>query len=80
MANPETLLGEIEAKTRELIGTVQYANYFSLTYDQFSFIDEFILLLLCLILAKRTTPLLEYIKNKKIEKQVRNHLQSVFDV
>uniref|UniRef100_A0A665VLM5 UPF3A regulator of nonsense mediated mRNA decay n=1 Tax=Echeneis naucrates TaxID=173247 RepID=A0A665VLM5_ECHNA len=40
MANPETLLGEIEAKTRELI-------------------------------AKRTTPLLEYIKNKKIEKQVR---------
>uniref|UniRef100_A0A096ME97 UPF3A regulator of nonsense mediated mRNA decay n=1 Tax=Poecilia formosa TaxID=48698 RepID=A0A096ME97_POEFO len=40
MANPETLLGEIEAKTRELI-------------------------------AKRTTPLLEYIKNKKIEKQTR---------
>lgn len=38
LANPETLLGEIEAKTRELI-------------------------------AKRTTPLLEYIKNKKIEKQ-----------
>ncbi|XP_026804000.1 regulator of nonsense transcripts 3A isoform X2 [Pangasianodon hypophthalmus] len=38
MANPETLLGEIEAKTRELI-------------------------------AKRTTPLLEYIKNKKLEKQ-----------
>ncbi|XP_053733507.1 regulator of nonsense transcripts 3A [Synchiropus splendidus] len=38
MANPETLLGEIEAKTRELI-------------------------------AKRTTPLLEYIRNKKIEKQ-----------
>ncbi|XP_055008704.1 regulator of nonsense transcripts 3A isoform X2 [Boleophthalmus pectinirostris] len=38
MANPETLLGEIEAKTKELI-------------------------------AKRTTPLLEYIKNKKIEKQ-----------
>ncbi|XP_006639007.2 regulator of nonsense transcripts 3A isoform X2 [Lepisosteus oculatus] len=37
-ANPETLLGEIEAKTRELI-------------------------------AKRTTPLLEYIKNKKLEKQ-----------
>ncbi|XP_041127790.1 regulator of nonsense transcripts 3A-like isoform X1 [Polyodon spathula] len=37
-ANPETLLGEIEAKTRELI-------------------------------AKRTTPLLEYIKHKKIEKQ-----------
>uniref|UniRef100_A0A3P9KXT3 UPF3A regulator of nonsense mediated mRNA decay n=1 Tax=Oryzias latipes TaxID=8090 RepID=A0A3P9KXT3_ORYLA len=38
MANPETLLGEIEAKTKELI-------------------------------AKRTTPLLEYIKIKKIEKQ-----------
>ncbi|XP_072899697.1 regulator of nonsense transcripts 3A isoform X6 [Hemitrygon akajei] len=37
-ANPETLLGEIEAKTRELI-------------------------------ARRTTPLLEYIKNKKLEKQ-----------
>uniref|UniRef100_A0A3B3RNF8 UPF3A regulator of nonsense mediated mRNA decay n=1 Tax=Paramormyrops kingsleyae TaxID=1676925 RepID=A0A3B3RNF8_9TELE len=37
-ANPETLLGEIEAKTKELI-------------------------------AKRTTPLLEYIKNKKLEKQ-----------
>ncbi|XP_028846928.1 regulator of nonsense transcripts 3A isoform X1 [Denticeps clupeoides] len=38
MANPETLLGEIEAKTRELI-------------------------------AKKTTPLLEYIKHKKLEKQ-----------
>ncbi|KAM9802619.1 regulator of nonsense transcripts 3A isoform 1-T1 [Syngnathus typhle] len=38
MANPETLLGEIEAKTKELI-------------------------------AKRTTPLLEYIRNKKMEKQ-----------
>ncbi|XP_061826724.1 regulator of nonsense transcripts 3A isoform X1 [Nerophis lumbriciformis] len=38
MANPETLLVEIEAKTKELI-------------------------------AKRTTPLLEYIKNKKMEKQ-----------
>uniref|UniRef100_A0A8C3A3Q8 UPF3A regulator of nonsense mediated mRNA decay n=1 Tax=Cyclopterus lumpus TaxID=8103 RepID=A0A8C3A3Q8_CYCLU len=45
MANPETLLGEIEAKTRELI-------------------------------AKRTTPLLEYIKNKKIEKQVRKSQRS----
>uniref|UniRef100_A0A8C7T0F0 UPF3 domain-containing protein n=1 Tax=Oncorhynchus mykiss TaxID=8022 RepID=A0A8C7T0F0_ONCMY len=40
MANPETLLGEIEAKTKKLI-------------------------------AKRTTPLLEYIKNKKLEKHVR---------
>ncbi|XP_041725567.1 regulator of nonsense transcripts 3A isoform X2 [Coregonus clupeaformis] len=38
MANPETLLGEIEAKTKKLI-------------------------------AKRTTPLREYIKNKKLEKQ-----------
>uniref|UniRef100_A0A3B4U4D4 UPF3A regulator of nonsense mediated mRNA decay n=1 Tax=Seriola dumerili TaxID=41447 RepID=A0A3B4U4D4_SERDU len=54
MANPETLLGEIEAKTRELI-------------------------------AKRTTPLLEYIKNKKIEKQTqtergisRNHFRTCF--
>nr|XP_012384965.1 regulator of nonsense transcripts 3A isoform X2 [Dasypus novemcinctus] len=37
-ANPETLLGEIEAKTREFI-------------------------------ARRTTPLLEYIKNRKLEKQ-----------
>ncbi|XP_061082760.1 regulator of nonsense transcripts 3A isoform X2 [Conger conger] len=37
-ANPETLLGEIEAKTRELI-------------------------------AQRSTPLLEYIRNKKLEKQ-----------
>ncbi|KAM9321247.1 regulator of nonsense transcripts 3A [Gastrophryne carolinensis] len=37
-ANPEILLGEIEAKTKELI-------------------------------AKRTTPLLEYIKNRKMEKQ-----------
>lgn len=26
MANPETLLGEIEAKTRELIGTVSHAQ------------------------------------------------------
>ncbi|XP_055282747.1 regulator of nonsense transcripts 3A isoform X2 [Moschus berezovskii] len=37
-ASPETLLGDIEAKTRELI-------------------------------ARRTTPLLEYIKNRKLEKQ-----------
>ncbi|KAG8451866.1 hypothetical protein GDO86_003893, partial [Hymenochirus boettgeri] len=37
-ANPETLLGEIEAKTKELI-------------------------------ARRTTPLLEFIKNRKLEKQ-----------
>nr|XP_054526697.1 LOW QUALITY PROTEIN: regulator of nonsense transcripts 3A-like [Pan troglodytes] len=37
-ANPETLLGEMEAKTRELI-------------------------------ARRTTPLLGYIKNRKLEKQ-----------
>ncbi|XP_038596786.1 regulator of nonsense transcripts 3A isoform X2 [Tachyglossus aculeatus] len=37
-ANPETLLGEIEAKTRELI-------------------------------ARRTTPLLEYIRSRKLEKQ-----------
>ncbi|XP_032467548.1 regulator of nonsense transcripts 3A isoform X3 [Phocoena sinus] len=37
-ANPETLLGDIEAKTRELI-------------------------------ARRTTPLLEYIKSRKLEKQ-----------
>uniref|UniRef100_A0A8C3W5S7 UPF3A regulator of nonsense mediated mRNA decay n=1 Tax=Catagonus wagneri TaxID=51154 RepID=A0A8C3W5S7_9CETA len=37
-ANPETLLGDVEAKTRELI-------------------------------ARRTTPLLEYIKNRKLEKQ-----------
>ncbi|OCT92475.1 hypothetical protein XELAEV_18015530mg [Xenopus laevis] len=37
-ANPETLLGEIEAKTKELI-------------------------------SRRTTPLLEFIKNRKLEKQ-----------
>lgn len=37
-ANPETLLGDMEAKTRELI-------------------------------ARRTTPLLEYIRNRKLEKQ-----------
>ncbi|EHB01155.1 Regulator of nonsense transcripts 3A [Heterocephalus glaber] len=37
-ANPEILLGEIEAKTRELV-------------------------------ARRTTPLLDYIKNRKLEKQ-----------
>ncbi|XP_073446614.1 regulator of nonsense transcripts 3A isoform X1 [Dendrobates tinctorius] len=37
-ANPETLLGEIEAKTKELI-------------------------------ARRTTPLLDFIKNRKLEKQ-----------
>ncbi|KAM4862549.1 regulator of nonsense transcripts 3A isoform X3 [Urocitellus parryii] len=37
-ANPEILLGEVEAKTRELV-------------------------------ARRTTPLLEYIKNRKLEKQ-----------
>lgn len=27
MANPETLLGEIEAKTRELIGTLPRSDY-----------------------------------------------------
>uniref|UniRef100_G5E7D9 UPF3A regulator of nonsense mediated mRNA decay n=1 Tax=Loxodonta africana TaxID=9785 RepID=G5E7D9_LOXAF len=43
-ANPETLLGEIEAKTRELI-------------------------------ARRTTPLLEYIKNRKLEKQVEKEIR-----
>ncbi|XP_069323920.1 regulator of nonsense transcripts 3A isoform X2 [Eulemur rufifrons] len=37
-ANPEAVLGELEAKTRELV-------------------------------ARRTTPLLEYIKNRKLEKQ-----------
>ncbi|KFO35021.1 Regulator of nonsense transcripts 3A [Fukomys damarensis] len=37
-ASPETLLGEIEAKTREIV-------------------------------ARRTTPLLDYIKNRKLEKQ-----------
>lgn len=76
MANPETLLGEIEAKTKELIGTAprprivfiksnvvpqigtKYFFYFHGSY------------LIPLITAKRTTPLLEYIKNKKIEKQV----------
>lgn len=36
MANPETLLGEIEAKTRELIGTVQYAQINILSVSRFS--------------------------------------------
>uniref|UniRef100_A0A8B9DWA9 UPF3A regulator of nonsense mediated mRNA decay n=1 Tax=Anser cygnoides TaxID=8845 RepID=A0A8B9DWA9_ANSCY len=48
-ANPETLLGEIEAKTRELI-------------------------------ARRTTPLLEYIKNRKLEKQVRSDFCLKFNI
>ncbi|XP_025730327.1 regulator of nonsense transcripts 3A isoform X7 [Callorhinus ursinus] len=49
-ANPETLLGDIEAKTRELIGgcdSVQDAA----------------------AVSRRTTPLLEYIRNRKLEKQ-----------
>uniref|UniRef100_A0A663LQK0 UPF3A regulator of nonsense mediated mRNA decay n=1 Tax=Athene cunicularia TaxID=194338 RepID=A0A663LQK0_ATHCN len=48
-ANPEILLGEIEAKTRELI-------------------------------ARRTTPLLEYIKNRKLEKQVRSDFCLKFNI
>ncbi|KAM9585247.1 regulator of nonsense transcripts 3A isoform 1-T1 [Trichechus inunguis] len=50
-ASPETLLGEIEAKTRELIGLFR------------SF------LLSTVLRSRRTTPLLEYIKNRKLEKQ-----------
>lgn len=38
MANPETLLGEIEAKTRELIGTVIYAQIHILSVSRFSYI------------------------------------------
>lgn len=52
MANPETLLGEIEAKTRELIGTVPerlgirfkgiQKQYFLLPkFDFFSSLDRF---------------------------------------
>ncbi|XP_067889874.1 regulator of nonsense transcripts 3A isoform X1 [Heterodontus francisci] len=70
-ANPETLLGEIEAKTRELIvGTDQFLtleNVYSLelkgvsrTWKQLRVYKN---------TARRTTPLLEYIKNKKLEKQ-----------
>ncbi|XP_039734660.1 regulator of nonsense transcripts 3A isoform X3 [Pteropus medius] len=47
--NPETLLGDIEAKTREHFG-------FGLQW-------------ILMIKARRTTPLLEYIKNRKLEKQ-----------
>lgn len=75
MANPETLLGEIEAKTRELIGTqktddsflcFKIQRYWSSSQCQHLSTS----LSICMISAKRTTPLLEYIKNKKIEKQV----------
>lgn len=34
MANPETLLGEIEAKTRELIGTVIYCVHTELFFSE----------------------------------------------
>lgn len=33
MANPETLLGEIEAKTRELIGTTTHRHSFQYQYE-----------------------------------------------
>lgn len=71
MANPEILLGEIEAKTRELIGTELQ------TVDNYDEIQDLDLrpkanLTTSILTARRTTPLLEYIKNKKIEKQVRN--------
>lgn len=42
MANPETLLGEIEAKTRELIGTVKYLHVsicLLIAYHRFLYID-----------------------------------------
>lgn len=69
MANPEILLGEIEAKTRELIGTQLQT---ALNYDD---VQDFDLrpkanLTTSILAARRTTPLLEYIKTKKIEKQV----------
>ena len=67
MANPETLLGEIEAKTRELIGTESYAQMIIVLWHNFIMQIHS----MSLVSAKRTTPLLEYIKNKKIEKQVR---------
>jgi len=50
-ANPETLLGDIEAKTRELIGGCDSAQDAA-------------------AVSRRTTPLLEYIRNRKLEKQV----------
>ncbi|XP_057162860.1 regulator of nonsense transcripts 3A isoform X6 [Ursus arctos] len=49
-ANPETLLGDIEAKTRELIGGCDSAQDAA-------------------AVSRRTTPLLEYIRNRKLEKQ-----------
>lgn len=67
MANPETLLGEIEAKTRELIGGAPRAQ--TLVFCLVCF-PSHRASLFSLTTAKRTTPLLEYIKNKKIEKQV----------
>lgn len=80
MANPETLLGEIEAKTRELIGTAPRHLVCLLVFFGIIVVApigiEYIHIffhgshLIRLITAKRTTPLLEYIKNKKIEKQV----------
>ncbi|XP_035950999.1 regulator of nonsense transcripts 3A isoform X4 [Halichoerus grypus] len=49
-ANPETLLGDIEAKTRELTGGCDSAQDAA-------------------AVSRRTTPLLEYIRNRKLEKQ-----------
>ncbi|KAK1341911.1 hypothetical protein QTO34_016662 [Cnephaeus nilssonii] len=87
-ANPETLLGDIEAKTRELIGL--FCSFPLFTVLRYVFIEytrgpvhEFVhgpnrpdpsnkLTYRLEHLppgARRTTPLLEYIKNRKLEKQ-----------
>lgn len=39
MANPETLLGEIEAKTRELIGmSCSHPSAYSMSRERFGFV------------------------------------------
>ncbi|XP_059820326.1 regulator of nonsense transcripts 3A isoform X6 [Hypanus sabinus] len=69
-ANPETLLGEIEAKTRELIGTDQFPTLENVYSQELKGVNRtWKQLHVYKNTAKRTTPLLEYIKNKKLEKQ-----------
>ncbi|KAF5920220.1 hypothetical protein HPG69_006126 [Diceros bicornis minor] len=73
-ANPETLLGDIEAKTRELIGL--FHSFLLFTVLRYVFIDPLSkpsnrvdTASQSTESARRTTPLLEYIKNRKLEKQ-----------
>ncbi|XP_072433627.1 regulator of nonsense transcripts 3A isoform X3 [Chiloscyllium punctatum] len=70
-ANPETLLGEIEAKTRELIvGTDQFLTLENVYSQELKGVSRtWKQLRVYKNTARRTTPLLEYIKNKKLEKQ-----------